>query len=117
MANLLLKGLPIGSIDGVLFDKDGTLSHSEPHLLSLAQRRIDTAASLWGERCSEQFLEAQLFSAQAATHNTRTIEAMLQANVLTEQLQAASAGDELKKASMNKLQSLFYEYAFMHHRS
>ena len=60
MANLLLKGLPIGSIDGVLFDKDGTLSHSEPHLLSLAQRRIDTAASLWGERCSEQFLEAQL---------------------------------------------------------
>ena len=54
----------------------------------------------------EQFLEAQLFSAQAATHNTRTIEAMLQANVLTEQLQAASAGDELKKASMNKLQSL-----------
>ena len=53
----------------------------------------------------EQFLEAQLFSAQAATHNTRTIEAMLQADVLTEQLQAQEtaaqsfADAELKKAS------------------
>ena len=60
MPRLLLRDSCIGTIDAVLFDKDGTLSHSEPHLLSLAQRRIDTAASLWCEHCSEQSLEAQL---------------------------------------------------------
>ena len=47
MAQLLLKGDPIGAIDGVLFDKDGTLSHSEPHLLDLAERRITAALDLW----------------------------------------------------------------------
>ena len=43
MAVLLLKGVPIASIDGVLFDKDGTLSNSELNLLELAERRIKTA--------------------------------------------------------------------------
>ena len=47
MANLLLRGLPIGSIDGVLFDKDGTLSNSEPHLLDLAEQRLSLARKLW----------------------------------------------------------------------
>ena len=50
MANLLLKGFPIGSVDGVLFDKDGTLSHSEPHLLDLAKQRCRwraTSGSTW----------------------------------------------------------------------
>ena len=47
MANLLLKGFPIGSVDGVLFDKDGTLSHSEPHLLDLAKQRLSLARNLW----------------------------------------------------------------------
>ena len=47
MAALLLKGVPIASIDGVLFDKDGTLSHSEPNLLDLAERRIKTGVDLW----------------------------------------------------------------------
>ena len=47
MATLLLRGVPIGTIQGVLFDKDGTLSHSEPHLLDLAERRIQIAEELW----------------------------------------------------------------------
>ena len=47
MATLLLKGTPIGNIDGVLFDKDGTLSHSEPLLIDLAERRIRTSVALW----------------------------------------------------------------------
>ena len=49
MAQLLLEGHPIGTIQGVLFDKDGTLSHSEPHLLDLAERRISAAVDLWSE--------------------------------------------------------------------
>ena len=40
MPTLLLRGKPIGSIKGVLFDKDGTLSNSEDHLLNLAKLRI-----------------------------------------------------------------------------
>lgn len=47
MAQLLLRETPIGTIDGVLFDKDGTLSHSEPRLLDLAERRITAALDLW----------------------------------------------------------------------
>jgi len=41
MAVLALRGEPIGQLDAVLFDKDGTLSHSEPLLTSLARTRID----------------------------------------------------------------------------
>ena len=47
MATLLLRGQPIGSIHGVLFDKDGTLSHSEPHLLDLFERRLAVIGDLW----------------------------------------------------------------------
>ncbi|MFL0792127.1 MAG: HAD family hydrolase [Prochlorococcus sp.] len=43
MAKLLLRGLPVGTIRGVLFDKDGTLSHSEPGLIKLAEARLDQA--------------------------------------------------------------------------
>ena len=46
MAQLLLKGDPIGNFKGVLFDKDGTLSHSEPHLLALADARINKAVKI-----------------------------------------------------------------------
>ena len=49
MAALLLKGVPIASVEGVLFDKDGTLSHSEPSLLDLAERRIKAGIELWGQ--------------------------------------------------------------------
>ncbi|QNI57509.1 putative phosphoglycolate phosphatase [Synechococcus sp. BIOS-U3-1] len=43
MAHLKLKGRALGSVQGVLFDKDGTLSHSEPRLIELADARIEEA--------------------------------------------------------------------------
>lgn len=48
MAHLLLRGSPLCTptgepiaVEAVLFDKDGTLSHSEPLLLQLARARLD----------------------------------------------------------------------------
>ncbi len=46
MPTLLLRGKPIGTINGVLFDKDGTLSNSENHLLSLAKIRISETSRI-----------------------------------------------------------------------
>ena len=50
MAHLLLRGIPLGppgwEIEAVLFDKDGTMSHSEPMLEGLAQERIRTCLRL-----------------------------------------------------------------------
>ena len=43
MAHLKLQDRDLGSVQGVLFDKDGTLSHSEPRLIELADARIDEA--------------------------------------------------------------------------
>lgn len=40
MACLHLRGTGLGEIEAVLFDKDGTLSISEPELLTLAQARV-----------------------------------------------------------------------------
>ena len=40
MAELLLRGTELGAIDAVLFDKDGTLSISEPQLFTLAEARV-----------------------------------------------------------------------------
>jgi len=40
MAQLLLRGMGLGDVDAVLFDKDGTLSVSEPELITLAQARV-----------------------------------------------------------------------------
>lgn len=51
MAQLFLNGQSLGPIDGVLFDKDGTLSRSEPDLLNLVKRRMDIAERLWSEQC------------------------------------------------------------------
>ena len=53
MAQLFLNGQSLGPIDGVLFDKDGTLSHSEPHLLHLAEERIQIALRLWEQSGQE----------------------------------------------------------------
>ena len=50
MPKLLLKGNSIGTaIKGVLFDKDGTLSNSEAHLMSLAQKRIKESKKITEE--------------------------------------------------------------------
>ncbi len=46
MPVLLLRGKPIGTVKGVLFDKDGTLSNSEGHLFHLAQLRVKEATRL-----------------------------------------------------------------------
>ena len=40
MVCLQLRGTALGSVDAVLFDKDGTLSISEPQLLTLASARV-----------------------------------------------------------------------------
>ena len=47
MAQLLLRGELLGTIDGVLFDKDGTLSHSEPRLVEQGRSRIEAACQCW----------------------------------------------------------------------
>lgn len=57
MARLLLRGLPIGDPDqpirAVLFDKDGTLSISEPMLHALAEARVFHCRRMLGERHPE----------------------------------------------------------------
>ena len=40
MVRLQLRGTALGDVDAVLFDKDGTLSVSEPQLLTLAKARV-----------------------------------------------------------------------------
>ena len=40
MPLLQLRGTGLGVVEAVLFDKDGTLSISEPQLLTLAQARV-----------------------------------------------------------------------------
>ncbi|MEB3362068.1 MAG: HAD-IIIA family hydrolase [Synechococcaceae cyanobacterium] len=53
MVDLFLRQIHLGSVKAVLFDKDGTLSHSEPMLTLLAKARIDAAIELHdpGEGC------------------------------------------------------------------
>ena len=62
MAHLLLRGEPIGPssqpIQAVLFDKDGTLSVSEPMLHALAQARVFHALRLLQDRHPEMAQEA-----------------------------------------------------------
>ena len=43
MAELLIKNSSVGSIKGVIFDKDGTLSNSEGYLIELAKTRVEFA--------------------------------------------------------------------------
>ena len=47
MKRLLLRGNSIGSVKGVLFDKDGTLSNSEKHLQILAELRVQEALRIF----------------------------------------------------------------------
>ena len=41
MVELLIRNSPVGNIKAIIFDKDGTLSNSEKHLLELAKTRIN----------------------------------------------------------------------------
>ncbi len=47
MEKLLLKGNPIGEINGILFDKDGTLINSEDRLFFLSQSRVEESIKLF----------------------------------------------------------------------
>jgi phosphoglycolate phosphatase len=66
MAFLFLRGQPLlcegrpADIQAVLFDKDGTMSRSEPHLLSLASTRIRHCLSLVEPQAREEL--SQLLS-------------------------------------------------------
>jgi phosphoglycolate phosphatase len=70
MAQLLLRGEPLGWPEGpaipfqaVLFDKDGTLSHSEPMLLRLARSRIDQCLALLDARSGSPSIDAMISAA------------------------------------------------------
>ncbi len=46
MPKLFLKGVQLGEIEGVLFDKDGTLTNSENYLHQLGYLRVDQAKKI-----------------------------------------------------------------------
>jgi len=50
MAKLFIKGYPLGDVKGILFDKDGTLSNSEHHLIQLAELRIEQAVNFFEQK-------------------------------------------------------------------
>ncbi len=60
MAHLSLRGHSLGLIQGVLFDKDGTLSHSEPHLIQLADARTNEIIRVFASRGASSDVQAEL---------------------------------------------------------
>lgn len=62
MAHLFLRDHSLGSIDGVLFDKDGTLSHSEPHLIEIADARVAETMRVFATRGASAAIQTQLES-------------------------------------------------------
>tara|TARA_B100000700_G_C15024571_1_gene847483 strand:+ start:540 stop:1316 length:777 start_codon:yes stop_codon:yes gene_type:complete len=50
MTELYLKGHSIGKIKGILFDKDGTLTNSEDHLISISKIRINESINYFKGR-------------------------------------------------------------------
>ncbi|EAQ76797.1 MULTISPECIES: HAD family hydrolase [unclassified Synechococcus] len=55
MVELLLRGQPLGSVEAILFDKDGTLSLSEPGLLALSRARLQACLEHVPEANRPQF--------------------------------------------------------------
>jgi phosphoglycolate phosphatase len=55
MVQLLLRGQPLGSVEAILFDKDGTLSLSEPGLLTLSRARLQACLEHVPEAHRPQF--------------------------------------------------------------
>ena len=47
MAELSIRNSSVGSIKAIIFDKDGTLSNSEKHLLELAKTRIEFSEKIF----------------------------------------------------------------------
>ncbi len=54
MPQLILRGRIIGTVNGILFDKDGTLINSENRLLQLAQFRIKEAIRIYKEKSGKE---------------------------------------------------------------
>ena len=67
MPELLLRGISIGTIKGVLFDKDGTLSNSEADLSRLAELRIKEANNIFRSKAYtlKQLIELETLLAKA----------------------------------------------------
>ncbi|MCP9820933.1 HAD family hydrolase [Synechococcus sp. Cruz-9H2] len=55
MVQLFLRGQPLGSVEAILFDKDGTLSLSEPGLLALSRARLQACLEHVPEAHRSQF--------------------------------------------------------------
>jgi|TARA_Y100000589_G_scaffold240026_1_gene227554 phosphoglycolate phosphatase len=68
MAHLKLKDRDLGSFQGVLFDKDGTLSHSEPRLIELADARINEALRRFRLRSASSTVLRELEDLLARTY-------------------------------------------------
>ena len=49
MAELFIRGVSVGLIKAIIFDKDGTLSNSEENLLELAKKRIEFSENKFRE--------------------------------------------------------------------
>ena len=84
MAQLLLRGESLGHFDGVLFDKDGTLSHSEPRLIEQGHSRIAAACDCWiaaTEQSSTsepvERLRTMLHQAYGLTHDSVSPDGLL----------------------------------------
>ncbi len=50
MPQLILRGKSVGMVEGILFDKDGTLIKSESRLLQLAKFRLKESARIYKEK-------------------------------------------------------------------
>ena len=68
MAHLKLKDCALGSVQGVLFDKDGTLSHSEPRLIELADARIEEAGRQFSSKGASATMLQELDDLLARTY-------------------------------------------------
>ncbi|AAP99396.1 MULTISPECIES: HAD family hydrolase [Prochlorococcus] len=70
MHQLLLRGEPISRVNGILFDKDGTLISSEERLLKLAKSRIKEAIKAYAKYTkSKNDIEYLLSKAYGITAN------------------------------------------------
>lgn len=68
VAHLQLRGRSLGPVQGVLFDKDGTLSHSEPRLIALADARITEALERFQTMGASQSKLSELHDLLARTY-------------------------------------------------
>ena len=56
MAELLIRNSSVGYIKGIIFDKDGTISNSEEHLVELAKTRVEFAVNKFKKSKKNYFI-------------------------------------------------------------